>query len=33
MTPFLEAAVAEMLPNAGTSSHCAECGFAWELDG
>jgi hypothetical protein len=32
MTPFLEAAVAEMLPNAGTSSNCAECGFDWETD-
>jgi hypothetical protein len=32
MTPFLAAAIAEMLPNAGTSSRCAECGFSWECD-
>lgn len=29
MTPFLDAAVAEMLPGAGRSSECAECGFSW----
>jgi hypothetical protein len=29
MTPFLQAAVAEMLPHAGTDSSCAECGFSW----
>jgi hypothetical protein len=29
MTPFLAAAVAEMLPGAGRSSACAECGFSW----
>lgn len=29
MTPFLTAAVAEMLPSAGRSTDCAECGFAW----
>jgi hypothetical protein len=29
MTPFLTAAVAEMLPGAGASSVCAECGFSW----
>jgi hypothetical protein len=33
MTPFLQAAVAEMLPNAGSSASCAECGFAWLVDG
>lgn len=33
MTPFLRAAVAEMLPNAGTSADCAECGFVWETGG
>jgi hypothetical protein len=29
VTPFLRAAVAEMLPGAGTASDCAECGFSW----
>jgi hypothetical protein len=29
MTPFLAAAVAEMLPGAGNSPECAECGFSW----
>jgi hypothetical protein len=33
MTPFLTAAIAEMLPNAGRSTRCAECGFAWEVEG
>jgi uncharacterized damage-inducible protein DinB len=33
MTPFLQAAVAEMLPNAGTSPACAECGFSWSMTG
>jgi hypothetical protein len=32
MTPFLTAAVAEMLPGAGDSSACAECGFSWLTD-
>jgi hypothetical protein len=33
MTPFLQAAVTEMLPNAGASPDCAECGFSWLTDG
>ena len=33
VTPFLQAAVAEMLPNAGASSNCAECGFSWLTTG
>jgi hypothetical protein len=33
MTPFLQAAVAEMLPNAGNSETCAECGFSWSASG
>jgi hypothetical protein len=33
MTPFLAAAIAEMLPNAGAADGCAECGFAWSIDG
>ena len=33
MTPFLRAAVAEMLPHAGTASSCAECGFSWLTTG
>jgi hypothetical protein len=33
MTPFLQAAVAEMLPNAGEPPSCAECGFSWLVDG
>ena len=33
MTPFLTAAIAEMLPNAGSAGACAECGFSWRTDG
>jgi hypothetical protein len=33
MTPFLTAAIAEMLPNAGSAPACAECGFAWSTAG
>lgn len=33
MTPFLQAAVAEMLPNAGASPSCAECEFSWLTTG
>ncbi len=33
MTPFLQAAVAEMLPQAGHGSSCAECGFSWLATG
>lgn len=33
MTPFLAAAIAEMLPNAGRSTRCAECGFSWDTSG
>lgn len=33
MTPFLQAAVAEMLPNAGAAEACAECGFTWATTG
>lgn len=33
MTPFLAAAIAEMLPNAGPSARCAECGFLWQTEG
>ena len=33
MTPFLSAAIAEMLPNAGSGANCAECGFGWTTDG
>lgn len=33
VTPFLKAAVAEMLPHAGTGSRCAECGFSWLTTG
>lgn len=32
MTPFLTAAVAEMLPGAGDATDCAECGFSWLSD-
>jgi hypothetical protein len=33
MTPFLEAAIAEMLPNAGAGDACAECWFPWTAGG
>jgi hypothetical protein len=33
VTPFLSAAVTEMLPHAGTSASCAECGFSWSTAG
>ena len=33
MTPFLRAAVTEMLPHAGLSASCAECGFSWLTTG
>jgi hypothetical protein len=33
MTPFLKAAIAEMLPNAGGGGSCAECGFSWSIAG
>ncbi len=33
MTPFLRAAIAQMLPHAGSTDACAECGFAWTTDG
>jgi hypothetical protein len=33
MTPFLEAAISEMLPNAGASGGCGECGFVWSTGG
>jgi hypothetical protein len=33
VTPFLSAAIAEMLPNAGSGADCAECGFDWTTDG
>jgi hypothetical protein len=29
MTPFLSQAITEMLPNAGGTARCAECGFDW----
>jgi hypothetical protein len=29
VTPFLAGAIAEMIPNAGDTDRCAECGFAW----
>lgn len=32
MTPFLEAAIAEMLPDAASLHGCAECGFAWTIE-
>jgi hypothetical protein len=32
MTPFLTAAIDEMLPNAEPDG-CRECGFSWEIDG
>lgn len=33
VTPFLQAAVTQMLPNAGDGENCAECGFAWDTPG
>lgn len=33
MTPFLQAAIAEMLPGAGPGDACSECSFAWSTDG
>jgi hypothetical protein len=33
MTPFLEAAIAEMIPNAGSGDACGECGFSWSAEG
>ncbi len=33
MTPFLAAAIAEMLPNAGAPPTCDECGFDWRTRG
>lgn len=33
MTPFLQAAVTQMLPNAGDGGSCVECGFAWDTPG
>jgi hypothetical protein len=31
MTPFLEAAIAEMLPDADPDDGCRGCGFAWTI--
>jgi hypothetical protein len=33
VTPFLDAAVREMLPHAGSAPSCAECGFSWLTEG
>jgi hypothetical protein len=33
MSPFLRAAIAEMLPNAGGLDRCAECDFDWTTSG
>jgi hypothetical protein len=33
VSPFLLAAVREMLPQAGTSTTCEECGFSWLTEG
>ena len=33
MTPFLASAIAAMLPGAGSTDRCADCGFAWTCDG
>jgi hypothetical protein len=33
MTPFLAAAITEMLPHAGGGQECAECGFDWTCEG
>lgn len=31
VTPFLERAIAEMLPRADPARGCEECGFSWEI--
>jgi hypothetical protein len=31
MTPFLERAITEMLPNAAVADRCTECGFSWTM--
>jgi hypothetical protein len=33
MTPFLQSAILQMLPQAGDGSSCAECGFSWLATG